>query len=257
MALPAFAVEETIDDFSSASNTAFVANTQVKQSVPGTATATDTNVPGVLGGTRTLDVTLELGSIQAITAGVNIGAGVLQYSEAALANGNVMLTYPNIPKGLNFASGIEVLVNADAQSASTGYDVSLTLQDSGGSTTVTMSSNASGLGIPFSFSFSSFPGIDPGDLIQIVIGLDGGGANDLQLEVATTFGTPPRETSEFCQDGEDNDNDGFIDCFDPDCLSVDPCAAPSPALSPTGLGFSILILLAAGSLAMLRLRRSA
>jgi len=255
---PAFAAEETIDDFSSATNTAFISGAQVQDAtvdLTGT-TATDNGLAGVLGGSRQLTVELESSMFfQPVTAGVNVGAGLLQYSEDAGADGKATLFYGNIPKGLDFAQGINVVVNADA-SAATGYSLTLILQDSQGSTAVTQNSTQTGMGIPFSFSFSSFPTINPSDLVSIAIVVDGGGSQDLQLEVAATFGTPPRETLEFCQDGMDNDNDGLIDCLDSDCLAADPCGAPAPALSPLGLGMSVLMLLGAGLLAMVRMRRS-
>lgn len=262
MALPALAVEETIDDFSSATNTAFISGTQVRDAFAADATAvnaSDTGLAGVLGGNRTVQVLLEstgAENVLGVTAGVNLGLGLLQYSEDATANGKVFLVYDNIPKGLDFAQGIRVMVNADA-SAATGYSIEVILEDSGGSQSSTQASMATGFGIPFSFSFSSYPSIDPGDLVSITIVLDGGGSQDIQLEVATTFGTPEREVGEECMDGEDNDNDGLIDCLDPDCLSFEPCGAPAPALSPTGTGLALLVLLGAGMLAMVRIRRSA
>lgn len=45
-----------------------------------------------------------------------------------------------------------------------------------------------------------------------------------------------------CSDGIDNDGDGKIDCADPDCANVPPCAAAAPALSP------VMLLLLAGAL---------
>jgi len=258
---PAFAAEETIDDFSSASNTAFMTGSQVRDTTTGDGgtMASDTGLTGVLGGQRDLTVELESTTAEPVlglTAGVNLGLGLFQYSEDSTANGKAILDYPNIPKGLEFANGIAVMLNADAQAA-TGYAVTLTLEDSGGSSSSTQNSTAVGMGIPFNFSFSSFPTIDPSDLVRISIEIDGGSSQDIQLDVATTFGTPRREILEFCEDGRDNDNDGLIDCLDPDCLAADPCGAPAPAMSPLGLGFSVLMLLGAGLLAMVRMRRSA
>jgi len=43
-----------------------------------------------------------------------------------------------------------------------------------------------------------------------------------------------------CSDGVDNDGDRLIDCADPDCATVAPCAVAAPALSPV-----MLLLLAA------------
>jgi len=260
--LPAFAAEETIDDFSSATNTAFVTGSQVRDATaadPTSVSATDAGLSGVLGGMRKVDVNLQstvAEGVLGLTAGVNVGLGLFQYSEDSLADGVARLVYPNIPKGLDFAEGIRVVVNADA-SAATGYSITLGLIDSGGEQVLVQNSMQTGSAIPFNFSFSSFPAIDPGDLVAIYIEIDGGGSQDIQLEVATTFGTPPREILEFCEDGQDNDNDGLIDCLDPDCLAADACGAPAPALSPTGLGLSVLMLLGAGLLAMVRMRRSA
>lgn len=57
-----------------------------------------------------------------------------------------------------------------------------------------------------------------------------------------------------CNDGLDNDDDGFTDCGDPDCVGVDPCVAPAPALGPAGLIVGAATLLLIGG-AALRIRR--
>jgi hypothetical protein len=56
---------------------------------------------------------------------------------------------------------------------------------------------------------------------------------------------PTTETGDLgpaaCSDGLDNDNDGLIDCTDPDCTKVHPCSAPAPVLSHAGLLLLIVL----------------
>jgi hypothetical protein len=78
------------------------------------------------------------------------------------------------------------------------------------------------------------------------------------LGVPSLMATPviiyETDVADGCTDGLDNDLDGLIDCGDPDCVSVDPCVAPAPALGPLGLvGGAVMLLLIGG--AALRVRR--
>lgn len=81
--------------------------------------------------------------------------------------------------------------------------------------------------------------------------------------VGSYFGVPAllagtnqyeNETADGCTDGADNDGDLLIDCGDPDCVGVDPCVAPAPALGPAGLVIGATTLLLIGG-AALRMRR--
>ena len=62
------------------------------------------------------------------------------------------------------------------------------------------------------------------------------------------------DVQDGCNDNLDNDDDGFTDCGDPDCVGVDPCIAPAPALGPAGLVVGAATLLLIGG-AALRFRR--
>lgn len=62
------------------------------------------------------------------------------------------------------------------------------------------------------------------------------------------------DDADGCTDGEDNDGDLLVDCGDPDCVGVDPCVAPAPALGPAGLVIGATTLLLIGG-AALRMRR--
>ena len=57
---------------------------------------------------------------------------------------------------------------------------------------------------------------------------------------------------QFCRDGIDNDGDGLVDCADPDCAAVIPCATPAPLLQPFGLLVAIVLLAMVGVAALRR-----
>ncbi len=68
---------------------------------------------------------------------------------------------------------------------------------------------------------------------------------------------PPGEIpSSTCDDGEDNDCDGFADCDDPDCASDSMCQKVIPTVSEWGLVVMTLLLLTVGTV-VLRGRRTA
>ena len=71
------------------------------------------------------------------------------------------------------------------------------------------------------------------------------GANPIEYET---------DVQDGCNDGLDNDDDGATDCGDPDCVGVDPCVAPAPALGPMGLVAGAVTLLVIGG-AALRMRQ--
>ena len=58
-----------------------------------------------------------------------------------------------------------------------------------------------------------------------------------------------------CSDGQDNDNDGAIDCGNVDCLGTPPCIAAAPVLGTGGLVASSLLLLGVGGAAIALARR--
>lgn len=68
--------------------------------------------------------------------------------------------------------------------------------------------------------------------------------------LATTLVEYETDVQNGCNDNLDNDDDGFIDCGDPDCVGVDPCVAPAPALGPAGLIVGAVTLLLIGGAAL-------
>ena len=50
-----------------------------------------------------------------------------------------------------------------------------------------------------------------------------GGWNALAAGVGTLTMDFYAVGAEICDDGGDNDADGLIDCFDPDCAGIPPC----------------------------------
>jgi hypothetical protein len=62
------------------------------------------------------------------------------------------------------------------------------------------------------------------------------------------------DVQDGCENGLDDDADNLVDCGDPDCVGVDPCIAPAPALGPAGLIAGAVTLLLIGG-AALRVRR--
>ena len=57
-----------------------------------------------------------------------------------------------------------------------------------------------------------------------------------------------------CIDGIDNDNDGLIDCADPDCQDQPPCARIVPTMGPNGTVVLAVVLSVVGLLGLARLR---
>ena len=79
------------------------------------------------------------------------------------------------------------------------------------------------------------------------------------VTATTTATTAPFENaggSQACTDGIDNDRDGLIDCADPDCAGVVPCARIAPILSPALIVVLTGVLMLVGFLGLsLRLRQ--
>jgi hypothetical protein len=79
------------------------------------------------------------------------------------------------------------------------------------------------------------------------------------LSVPMVLGAVPIEyetdVQDGCMDEIDNDQDGLIDCGDPDCVGVEPCVAPAPALGPLGLVAGAVTLLVIGGVALRTRRR--
>jgi hypothetical protein len=109
------------------------------------------------------------------------------------------------------------------------------------------------LEFPFA-SFMDIAGIDLDHVSSIRVLVDPDTAADLQIQRIETYGTPETETA--CDDGADDDNDGLIDCRDPDCVGEFPgCAALAPALSPISLAALLGLLASVGGFGIVRLRR--
>jgi hypothetical protein len=231
-----------------------------------TVSATDNPVTGVIGGVRRLDVSITscmfCGILDFTLVGVIPSSALLDYSSTAGADAAFELFYDAGGAGLNaslsFALGIRVpLIEVDAAV----YPLTVTVRlDSGPNTaTSTMTIPIGGLTLSLDFPFAGFIGIAGIDLdnlssIRVLVDPSGGvAAGDLQVMPITTFGTPPNEPNDDCLNGEDDDNDGAVDCNDPDCIDVQECIAPAPTLSP---GMTALLLVVLSGIAFLAIARS-
>lgn len=58
-----------------------------------------------------------------------------------------------------------------------------------------------------------------------------------------------------CDDGEDNDGDGAIDCADSDCMGTAVCRVPAPVVGTTSLLIVAMLLLVIGNFALVARRR--
>jgi hypothetical protein len=288
---PAFAVEEVIDDFSDASlpGTLLCVPEAPKPECTGlmppfnlgvfTANSSeavaDSGLSGVIGGTRALTVSVTdctfCGTGQfddRVVGGADPSPlGIFCFNSTAAADGSFELLYDADGAGLNtslsFAEGIRVAIeNIDASSFPLAVTVMLTSGANSAMATQTIpdpSPDPPPLNLDLDFAFASMSGIggiDLGDISAIKITLDLDTAGDLQLRSIQTFGTPDEEIGDDCTDGIDNDNDGLVDCADPDCVTQAPeCAAPAPALSaPMAVG-SLVLLSMIGWVGVVRLRR--
>ena len=81
---------------------------------------------------------------------------------------------------------------------------------------------------PETVSFSAFAGT------AYIFAIDGwdGAISDFTLEVSCEGGP---STEQDCDDGIDNDNDGAVDCVDPDCWPDPVCVGGGPEICNDGL----------------------
>jgi hypothetical protein len=151
-----------------------------------------------------------------------------------------------------------LVANIDA--ASFPFSVTVTLA-SGANSATAMQAVPNVMPLPtdliLDFAYSSFTGIDGVDLSNISsirVLVDPSTAADLQIQRIATYGTPEMETA--CDDGLDDDNDGLVDCRDPDCVGYSRnCVALAPALSSAATVGLLGLLASIGGLGILRLRR--
>jgi len=264
----AWAAEAIVDEFSDASNlTAFVPDTNVLRNSLGSTVRVDPGLNNVIGGARELTVTataLAVPGLDYIVVGANLTPDTFfEYNSRSGADGSTSLRYDGNGSGLNaylaFAQGIRVLIReADAAAVSLpGMAVTVTLTDgsmaSASQTQTLLVPVLASAPLALDYLFSAFAGVDPSDLFSIEVALDPQVAGDTRLQIIGTFGTPPLETT--CNDGIDNDNDGFIDCRDPDCITFTPCGLKAPVLSPTAATIAFVLLSLIGLGALRRLRR--
>lgn len=265
---PASAAEAVIDNFTDATAlTTFVPDMNVLQDTIGSTVRDDTGLTQVIGGTRTLTVTatsLGFPGLDYIVAGVSLmPINFFEYNSRTGADGSTVLLYDANGSGLNamlgFAQGLQVLIReADlAAVMMPGMDVTVTVTDGNMVTasqtqTVTMAVSAMAP-LALDFPYSGFTGIDPNNIFSIQITLDPQEAGDTRLNLLGTFGTPINET--ICDDGIDNNNNGFTDCQDRDCILSPACETRrAPAMSPLGFGLAAAVLALVAHLAMRRMR---
>lgn len=266
------AAEAPIDLFTDASAlTRYVPDTNVKQDTVGSTVRLDPNLSGVIGGTRELTVTMTAAmfpGLDAIVAGVSDPPlQLFQNTSSAGADGSIELRYDRNGNGLNaslvFAMGLRVtIVSADLTCVTPGLDVTVTLTDSflttAASTQTVLLPVSPGMPLALDFPFTAFTGVDPISLFSIQIALgpqpSALGGCDMQLAGIRTFGTPMNET--VCDDGIDNNNNGFTDCADVDCESFPGCPHPAPALSPGALVGVMLVVTGIGVAGIRRRRRA-
>lgn len=282
---PAHAVEEIIDDFSDANlpGSLLCAPTTPNPACPvngfnlgvftanSTNSVTDTGLTDAIGGARSLAVSVGTCSFcgmgqfdDRVVAGADPDPmGLFCYNSTASADGSFGLLYDAAGAGLNasliFAEGIRMLI-ANIDSSSFPLSVTLTLTSGANSAQATQTIPDMAplpTDVILDFPYSSFTGIDGIDLSNIAsirVLVDPNTAADLQIQRIATYGTPEMETA--CDDGEDDDNDGLIDCRDPDCVGHSPnCAALAPALSPAATVALLGLLASIGGLGIVRLRR--
>lgn len=263
------AAETVIDGFTSASAlTRYVPNTNVLRNTVGTETRVDPALTEVIGDVRQLDVSataLAIPGLDFVVAGVVAPIlSFFEYNSTADADGNVVLTYDRGGLGLfeylAFAQGIRVtILEADlAAVALPGLDITVTLTDADMNTA--QSTQTVTLPVTFmaplalDFAFADFAGVDIGNLFSIVIAAEPQVAGDLRLDRIETYGTPLEEA--ICDDGIDNNNNGFTDCRDQNCVASLECRLQAPALSPAAMGSALLLVSLIGLGALRRMRRA-
>jgi hypothetical protein len=226
MVTPALAIETVVDQFSSAINTRFIGPPppfNVSRSTDDCAasacgvcaegcsadctsslTKTDTGLPDVLGGSRTLTVTLTSPAIcdassARFTAGVApLPAGFFQVAQSDAAIGSFGLLYDNNGTGLNVdlsnALGISVIFEADLATAP--FDFRVTLEDTAGHSAVFAKTINSGdfeafAPTPSQFLFKNFAGVNPRHIRSILVEFIPQHAADLFLDRLETFSAVP------------------------------------------------------------------
>ena len=262
------AAEEIIDNFDTATDTAFVSGTRVAATNIGVPeTMEDMGLADVVGGTRELTVSVQgnlaPGSLFA-TAGIDSLQSLFILSDDPLVDGRVVVKYDGngagLNRGLSFAQGLRVdVANADDPCVEMGgTEITMTLADDNHvSASSTKTLTQSGGPTAVDFPFSDFASVDDTRLFSVEVDvnpLNPLGACDLRFDVIVTFGTPLTETA--CGDGFDNDNNGLTDCQDPACFDSPQCVAPAPILSPLMVGILVVCLGMMGVLGIIRLRRA-
>jgi hypothetical protein len=260
-AVSAHAVEVTIDDFLEATNTQIIPLVQLIAHATGDhTTGTDSGLTGTVGGVRKLTVTATLvtGMSENVTSGVDTGGG-LCYNSSNNADGQDELVYDRGGLGLqnlnlSHAQGIQVRVFS-ASPSSIPYSVKVTLVDASGNSAskgLTSSQVCSGSPEcdPLLFPFTDFAVVNLRRIVRITILIDPSKAADIFFDAIRTYGTP--DTELICDDHEDNDNNGLIDCADPACAHALNCINTVPLLSPGMIGGLIAMLGVAGLVGLTR-----
>lgn len=218
------AYDVTIDSFNFFVNTGPISSSF---NIP--MTASDTGLPGVLGGSR--DLLAHAGVAQPlVTVGVK-DPGLLDYMSLTVSSGFAEVSYTGDTAGLGraiaCAEAIEVsYLNADAaaQGAELGVDAALiTLTLTGGVTVAASQSITAESGI-LTFSLADFAGVDLENLDSIALRIDGQSA-DLALDSIEAIGceAPP---------------------------------SPAPAIGAASTAFSVIMLAGFGLLGLKRSRRA-
>jgi hypothetical protein len=182
------ALAATIDDFSSAANTAQPPG--VTRAGTGTTSVADSGLSGVIGGTRRLDVIVTSAAPnQAVRAGVIASANLLSVASDDMANGRVLLLYPDLG-GVDLSSslGIRVpILYADA--ASPPYVVGVALGDASAQQ-LTVTETVTGAGATnVDLPFTSFPNVDTSHISFIRVIVDPNAAADMLIGEIVSYGT--------------------------------------------------------------------
>jgi len=198
-ATPAPAV--LIDDFQEATNTKSIPPTQVTETVQGSSTsATDTGLPGVVGGVRTVVVSASLigDPSEYVNAGVDTFSTAICYNSTDNADGSVALIYDKGGLGLDLdlseESGLLLIpLGVDPGSGTGEISYTLTLEDSVHnvvSSSITNTEVCIGTSChPIHIPFANFLGIDLRHLFRVTLTLDPSPAADVALATVVTYGS--------------------------------------------------------------------
>lgn len=191
-----------IDDFDHGVNTAWPPAV-TRYPPPGSTTATDTGLSGVIGGARKLTVTANFLPLLSglfdpsdnVTAGAAVLGDFLDYSSTFTAIGEVALHYDRNGLGLNLSVGgfdhFQLIV-IDADPASVPYDATVTVEDdwhNQASSTQT---------IPFpewgprtiAWPLANFSGVDLNAVRSITLVVAPNFAADMRLDLFEVAGPP-------------------------------------------------------------------